>query len=126
MDQASPSFDKYCILLKIMYNLVCLLFMNHAPRTIFSCKLDEQYGHWAQHAIEERYIKSWKQTQMEPSFRKMIACVSSTQESGEESMPSMGDSCTCSWMEPTRLNSFQPTLIRMLPLNSCLHSPRRL
>src|SRR5260370_42519143 len=102
MDQASPSFDKYCILLKIMYNLVCLLFMNHAPRTIFSCKLDEKDGYWAQHAIEERYIKSWKQTQMEPSFRKMIARDSNTQQSGEESMPSVDHSCPYSWRKPTK------------------------
>ena len=41
MDQASLHCDTCCILVKLMYNQVCILFINHAPRTIPSLELVE-------------------------------------------------------------------------------------
>ena len=38
--------------------------------------LDEDYGHWAQHASRERQTELWRPLQTEPTSRKGITCVS--------------------------------------------------
>ncbi len=57
--------------------------------------------------------------QTEPTFRKVITCVSRVHKRLAESMEPMGEWCMCSWMKPTRRDFFQPMSMRM-PTSSSL------
>src|SRR5258706_6588552 len=62
----------------------------------------------------------------ELTFRKAIICVSSAQERLGGLMPPMGESSMCSWMTPTRRDSFQLVSTRMPLSNSSLQKLRKL